>query len=139
MRVLIDTCVLSEVRRPQANPRVRSLVAAVPEADLFLSVVTIGEIVNGIVRLAPGQRRRDLETWLMQLEQLHASHILPIDTETARIWGEVTAKAAQQGRVIPAADGLIAATAMRHGLHVMTRDTPDFQTAGVLVIDPWIG
>jgi predicted nucleic acid-binding protein len=135
--MLVDTCVLSEARHPRGNPRVRQRLEAVPDADLFLSVVTIGEIVSGVARLAAGQRRRDLETWLSQLEQLYAPRILPVDLEAGRIWGEVTAKAAQQGRIVPVADGLIAATALRNGLHVMTRNSADFQAAGVLVVDPW--
>lgn len=139
MKTLIDTCVLSEVRRPQANPAVVERLDALAESDLFLSVVTIGEIVNGIGRLAQGKRRHALEEWLGQIEQLHAPRILPVDLETGRLWGEVTAKAAGQGRAIPVADGLIAATALRHGLHLMTRNSPDFQATGVLMIDPWEG
>jgi toxin FitB len=139
VRVLVDTCVLSEVRRPRPNTRVRERLESVPEADIFLSSMTIGEIVNGITRLPQGQRRRDLESWLAQIEQLYAAQILPVDIETARIWGEATARAAQRGRVVPVADGLIAATALRHGLHVMTRNSADFQATGVLLIDPWEG
>lgn len=139
MKTLIDTCVLSEVRRPQANPAVVERLDALAESDLFLSVVTIGEIANGIGRLAQGKRRHALEEWLGQIEQLHAPRILPVDLETGRLWGEVTAKAAGQGRAIPVADGLIAATALRHGLHLMTRNSPDFQATGVLMIDPWEG
>ena len=137
MRVLVDTCVLSEVQRPRPEPRVHARLAAVADDDLFLSAVTFGELVNGIARLAAGQRRRSLEAWLGQIERLHAARILPVDAEVGRIWGTVTAQAAAIGRVVPAADGLIAATALRHGLHVMTRNTPDFQATGVQVIDPW--
>jgi hypothetical protein len=135
--MLIDTCVLSEVQRPHGNLLVRQQLEAVPEADLFLSVVTIGELVKGIARLARGRRRRALQEWLQQIEQLYGPRILPIDVETARLWGEVTARAARKGIVIPASDGLIAATALRHGLQVMTRNTSDFQATGVIVLDPW--
>ncbi len=137
MRVLVDTCVLSTVHGPKANARVRQRLSETPETDLFLSVITIGEIVNGVARLAQGKRRRELEAWLTQIEQIYGSRILPVDVETGRIWGEVTAKAGKNGRVIPVADGLIAATALRHGLHVMTRNSADFQATGVLLIDPW--
>ncbi|MDP9173592.1 MAG: type II toxin-antitoxin system VapC family toxin [Planctomycetota bacterium] len=115
----------------------RQRLSETPETDLFLSVITIGEIVNGVARLAQGKRRRELEAWLTQIEQIYGSRILPVDVETGRIWGEVTAKAGKNGRVIPVADGLIAATALRHGLHVMTRNSADFQATGVLLIDPW--
>ena len=137
MRVLVDTCVLSEVRRPHPDARVLQYMQALPDADLFLSVVTIGELANGIARLDQGKRRRGLEAWLAQIEQLHGQRILPVDIETARIWGEITAKAAQLGKVIPVADGLIAATALRHGLHLVTRNSADFRATGVILIDPW--
>jgi predicted nucleic acid-binding protein len=137
MKVLIDTCVLSEMQRPAPDPRVRDQLRAIPPDDFFLSVITIGELVKGIERLPQGKRRRGLEVWLVQLTQVHAQRILPVDLETARIWGEIVARASQQGRVIPASDGLIAATALRHGLHVMTRNTADFQATGVLLVDPW--
>ena len=137
MRVLVDTCVLSEVRRPRPEARVVARLAAVPDGDLFLSLVTVGELVNGIARLPSGGRKRGLEHWLAGIEGLHGERVLPVDLETARLWGEVTARAAAAGVVVPAPDGLIAATALRHGLHVMTRDTPDFRATGALLVDPW--
>ena len=111
----------------------------IPESDLFLSVVTVGELINGIMRLAPGKRRRELDAWLSQVEQLYSPRIFPIDIETARIWGEITARASKQGNTIPTADGLIAATALRHGAHLMTRNSPHFRATGVLLLDPWQG
>ena len=76
MRVLVDTCVLSEVRRPRPDPRVAARLAAVDDADLFVSAVTVGELVNGIARLPAGKRRRGLEQWLAAVEQAHADRIL---------------------------------------------------------------
>jgi len=137
VKVLLDTNVLSEVQRPQANPLVLARLAATPSDDKFLSVVTIGEITAGIERLQTGKRRRDLEQWLAEAVRDFADRILPVDLETARAWGAVTARAAAAGRVVHAADGLIAATAVRHGLHVMTRNTSDFLGTGALLIDPW--
>jgi predicted nucleic acid-binding protein len=137
MRVLVDTCVLSEVQRPRPEPTVLARLASISHTDVFISAITFGELVIGIERLASGKRRYSLESWLSQIERLHAQRILPVDLEVGRIWGEVTARAAKVGRVVPATDGLIAATAFRHGLHVMTRNTPDFQATGVLLIDPW--
>jgi predicted nucleic acid-binding protein len=129
--------VISEVQRPQPDPKVTARLAAIPADDFFLSVITIGEIVSGISRIVPSRRRTGLEVWLARIVQLHALRILAVDLETARIWGEVTARAAASGRLAPAADALIAATAIRHGLHVVTRNTPDFQATGALLIDPW--
>lgn len=137
MKVLLDTCVVSELTRPKANSAVRDAVMALAEEDVFLSVITIGEIVNGIARLPPGQKKTALETWLGGLERDYAARILPIDGETARIWGTLTAAARRAGRAVAVADGLIAATARAHGLHVMTRNVSDFAPTGVLIVNPW--
>lgn len=137
MKVLIDTCVLSEVQQRKPNPVVVARLTSIPAEDFHLSVITIGEVRKGIERLDVGQRRTGLERWLAQMELLHAARILPVDRDVARVWGTMTAQAAKIGRVIPAADGLIAATAIHCGLHLVTRNTPDFQATGVQLIDPW--
>lgn len=137
MKYLLDTNVVSELRRVQCHPNVRARLAAIAEEDLCISVITLGEIAYGISRLEPGKRRREFEEWLDQTERFFADRLLPVDREIARLWGEITAKAAEQGRVIHAADGLIAATAIRHGLHVMTRDVTGFEATGVMLINPW--
>ena len=115
----------------------KSAVAEIPDADLYLSVLTIGEIAKGIALLAASKKKKSLATWLAGLEAQFADRIIPLDIETARIWGEMTARAQMRGIVIPAADGLLAATALRHGMHVMTRNTKHFEASGALVIDPW--
>ncbi len=104
---------------------------------MFLSVLTVGELTKGIELLAAGERKRTLRRWLETLEQDYADRILSIDTETARIWGELTAGAQTGGRTIPASDGLIAATAIRHGLHLMTRNVTDFVNTGAMLLNPW--
>jgi toxin FitB len=75
--------------------------------------------------------------WLHTLERQYADRLLPVDLETSRLWGELTAAAQKTGRIIHAADGLIAATARRHSLYVMTRKTGDFESAGALTLNPW--
>jgi predicted nucleic acid-binding protein len=137
VRVLLDTCVLSELQRPQGDPRVRARVEALDPTGVFLSVITVGELAKGIALLPEGARKRDLSSWLLGLEQRFADAILPVDAEAARVWGELTARAQSLGIQIPASDGLIAATALRHGLHVMTRNTRHFAASGALIIDPW--
>jgi hypothetical protein len=139
VRVLLDTCVLSELQRPKGDLQVRTRVAEIEPNNLYLSVVSVGELTKGIALLGESERRRHLAAWLLGLEQRFAAQILPIDTEVARLWGELTAHARLQGIQIPAADGQIAATARRHGLHVMTRNTRDFAATGAPIIDPWEG
>jgi len=137
VKVLLDTCALSELRRPAGHPGVRRVVTALNDEDLFVSVITVGEITKGIALLRESQNKRALQTWLQTLERNFADRILPIDIETSRIWGELTAAAQQAGRQVHAGDGLIAATARRHGLHVMTRNASDFEPTGVLTLNPW--
>jgi toxin FitB len=137
VRILLDTCVISELQRPGGNAHVRRRVAELAPDELHLSVITLGEAIKGIARIPDGRRKRELETWVLGLEQQFETRILPVDHEVARIWGELTARAQGHGVKIPAGEGLIAATAIRNGLHVMTRNTRDFVATGALIIDPW--
>lgn len=139
MRVLLDTCVLSELRRPKGHPGVRQAVEQLDDEDIFLSVISIGEISKGIALLGNSSKKRALETWLETLERDYADHLLPVDLETSRIWGELAARAQKAGWAVHAMDGLIAATALRHALRVMTRNTADFAPTGVSVLNPWTG
>ncbi|TWT78382.1 Toxin FitB [Posidoniimonas polymericola] len=137
MRTLLDTCVLSEIQRPQGNPRVRERLEALPPEAIFLSVLTLGGLRKGINKLAPSAKKKSLGVWFDQVVNSAEDRILPVDLETAVIWGEITASSAAKGRQIPAVDGLLAATALRHGLHLVTRNITDFVSTGVMLINPW--
>ena len=137
MKGLLDTCVVAEIGKDDGNPAVKSAVAEIATADLYLSVLTVGEIAKGIALLAAGKKKRILGSWLAGLESQFGDRILGIDVESARIWGEMTARAQKKGIIIPGTDGLLAATALRHGLHVITRNTRHFESTGALIIDPW--
>ena len=137
MKVLLDTNVISEAHRPKGSTQVRAQIAAIAERDQFVSVISIGEIAYGIARLDLGKRRQELEEWLAETERFFAEHVLPIDRDIAQLWGELTARVAKTGRTLHAADGLIAATALHHGLRLMTRNISDFQATGVFLINPW--
>ena len=137
MKALLDTNILAELVKPNGNPAVKAALDEIPTANVFLSVLTVGEIVKGIALLAPGRKKKHLTKWLAGIENQYGERVLPLDVETARIWGELTARTQKSGVVIPPTDGLLAATALRHGLHVMTRNTKHFEASGALVIDPW--
>jgi predicted nucleic acid-binding protein len=122
VRVLLDTCVLSELRHPKGNAGVRRTVDAFDSESLFVSVLSIGEIAKGIALLTESQNKRALQIWLQTLELHYGDRLLPVDLETSRIWGELTAAVQRVGRNDPAGDGLIAATGRRHGGHVMTQN-----------------
>lgn len=138
MRVLLDTCVLSELRRKNGSEAVKKAVETISAEDLYVSVITIGEIYKGIALLKDEKQRSVLQTWIGALESHYADRVLPVDLDTVRIWGELTAQAQNSGRVVPAADGLIAATARRNGLYVMTRNVRDFEPTGAMLTNPWV-
>jgi toxin FitB len=138
VKLLLDTCVLSELQKRAGSPAVQSFFDLSPSTSLFLSVITIGEITKGIALLSEGEKKRSLRAWLIGLSSQFEERILPLDQETAEIWGELSASGQQQGRSIPVADGLIAATALRHGLHVATRNTAHFVSAGAMIVNPWL-
>ena len=133
MKTLVDTNVLSEARRATGDPRVRDRLAELDPDDIYLSVITIGELVKGVEKLPKSKKRTELEAWVRVIQEHHADRILPIDLRVARIWGELTASAP---RTFPAIDSLIAATALRHDIALMTRNVRDFEGTGVRLIDP---
>lgn len=137
MRVLLDTCVISAVRRRTGNPAALAQLEKIRDRDLFLSVITIGELTKGIALLSVGNKKKQLGEWLLALERDYSERILPVDPEAARIWGELAAAAQDRGKPVSVSDGLIAATAIRHGLHMMTRNVTDFADTGVMLINPW--
>lgn len=135
MSYLLDTNLISEVARPKPNPGVLEWLAEVPPSALHLSVLSLGEIRNGVERLKPGPRREKLRVWLEQvLPAWLEDRILPIDSAVADQWGRLTAATR---RTLPAADSLIAATALTHKLRVVTHNTKDFDVPGLEVVDPW--
>lgn len=137
MKVLLDTCVLAEIRHPRGHGAVKAAVAKMPDEALFLSALTIGEIAKGIALLASGQRKQALTVWLNGLHARFNDRILPIEVETAQLWGDLTARAQKIGILMPAVDGLLSATALRYGMRIMTRNTQHFQASGAIVLNPW--
>jgi hypothetical protein len=128
---------LSELRRPKPHAGVRRAIETLRSEDLFVSVLSIGEIVKGIALLKDSQKKRALQVWLQTLERHYADRLIPIDLETSRIWGELTAVAQKAGRAVSATDGLIAASARQHGLYIMTNNAADFEAAGAPLLNPW--
>ena len=138
MKYLLDTNVLSEVRRPHPEPRVLAWLDAVDEDRLYLSAITIGEIARGVRLLDDGRRKQALAAWLeTDLRQRFGPRLLVVDGDTALAWGRIMAAARHKGRPAAALDGWIAATALRHELVLATRNTRDFENLGVTLFDPW--
>jgi toxin FitB len=138
VRYLLDTNVLSEVRRPRPEPRVLAWLDAADEDRLHLSAITIGEIARGVALLEDGRRKQELAAWLeTDLQHRFGPRLLAIDGDTALAWGQLMGEAKQKGRPVAAMDGWIAATALRHELVLVTRNTKDFENLGVRLFDPW--
>lgn len=136
MSYLVDTNVLSELRRRQPNPGVVTWFSQRPATTLFISVLTLGEIRKGIETLPDSERRLLLLDWLeVKLPAFFAGRILAVDGQVADRWGRLLAEA---GRPVPAIDSLLAATSLCHGLRLVTRNARDFSFPGLEVIDPWI-
>jgi predicted nucleic acid-binding protein len=138
MKLLLDTCVLAEFAKPTSiAPGVRTLVERHSSDALFISVVSLGEISKGIHLLPTSKRKAHLQHWMETLENEYHARLLSIDSLVADLWGELTAKTQQKGLTLPAADGLIAATAITYGLHLVTRNVDDFKHTPVLLVNPW--
>ena len=137
VNVLLDTNVLSEFLHEKGPSPADEILDRIPQEQLFVSVISMGEIQKGISLLPPGRRQRDIEAWFQDIRVYYADQILPINIEIALRWGELSAKTRRAGENIAAADLLIAATALQHGLTVMTRNVRDFTPTGVLLINPW--
>jgi toxin FitB len=131
---LLDTNVVAEVRKARADARVLAWYDGVDDAELFVSVLVVGEIQQGVTRL----RRKDprqataYEAWLARLRREFADRILPVTQDVALEWGRQSAR-----DPLPVVDGLMAATAVVFGLTVATRNVSDFERAGVTVFNPF--
>ena len=138
MRYLIDTCVLSELVKSRPSKKVVEWVKAQEELDLFLSVMTIGELHKGIAKLPPGARRDRLEGWVEQdLAVRFRNRVLPIDNEVAAKWGVMLGEAEATGESLPVIDALIGATALACDCVVVTRNVSDLERTGAEVLNPW--
>ncbi len=138
MSWLLDTCVLSEYARKAPSAKVISWLDKQLEDDLFISVISQGEIKKGILKLPDNEpRRQKLFTWLAKIEQRFAGRILPLDGATFHVWAQIAAHAELTGQPLPVMDGLLMASAQCHGLTVVTRNVQDFSVYPHL-FNPWL-
>jgi len=131
---LLDTMVLSELRKKERNPNVAAWLSGRADGELFINVVSVGEIAKGIAQKDKQDKvfAGTLRQWLDKLLLLYGDRILPVDVSIAKRWGEMSAQANYSG-----ADVLLAATAIEHGLSVVTRNVKHFKALGAKIINPW--
>ena len=136
MSFLVDTNVFSEPVKPKPDAKVVAWLRA-NESALYVSTITIGELRRGIERLPAGRRKTQFRAWLTALCDCMKGRVLSFNTSTAHVWGQLKAKWDAAGIVIPSLDSQIAATAHRHRLTVVTRNTADFAKTGVKLLNPF--
>lgn len=135
MRYLVDANVLSEPTK-QAPDRNALAWLEAHEGELVVDSIVLGELCVGVLTLPAGRRRTRLEQWFATLAE--TIDCVPWDTAVARRWAALVVELRKKGRTMPLLDGMIAATALAHGMTVATRNTRDFAKAGVGVVDPFL-
>lgn len=136
--IVLDTCVVSEAIRPHPSVNVLNWLDSLPEHQVYIPALVLGELEKGVYLLPEGKKRSALRLWLEQLRERFRGRILSFDEGTAVSWGKVTAQVERSGRRLPVIDGMLAATALRHSALLATRNTADFQDTGVELINPWV-
>ena len=139
MTFLLDTNAISEPGRPRPDGGFVDWFDAADEASIFLSVLTLGELRQGVAMLPQGSRRRELEALHVAIMRRYEAQILPVDLGVALEWGELAARHRRSGRRPSVTDELIAATARVHDLIVVTRNVADFEDSGCRILCPWSG
>lgn len=134
MKFIVDANVLSELTRPAPNARVVNWLRQ-HEADIAVTPIVLGEIEYGILLLAPGRHRRLLQQWFA--DRVRTLIVLDFDAHTASAWAKLLARIRKQATPMPIKDSLIAASALQHDLAIATRNTSDFQKAGIKIVNPF--
>ena len=131
---------ISEMVKPRPNKKVIDWVSSQNEDQLFLSVITLGEIQKSISKLSESKKKQTLKMWLQtDLLKRFSGRIVPIDAQVALTWGVIQASAEQEGIIIPSIDGLIAATGITGNMTVVTRTVSDMRPSGAMLFNPWVG
>lgn len=137
MNLLLDTCAIAELRKPEPSPPFLQWFNDCNEHLLYLSAITLGELRFGIDLLPDGKRKNDLLTWYAQLCLSYSGHIIAPSFEICELWGALRAKRKALGQPLAMAAGLIAATAFHASMGLVTRNTKDFQDLGIELLNPW--
>lgn len=136
---LLDTNIVSELRRPKPEPRVVRFVRDQPLDSLFISIVTLAEIRFGIELIAEASKRTQLNDWLThKVRPMFEQRVAPISEDVMLKWRLLVEEGRRTGHTFSQPDLLIAATALHHGLTIVTRDTSEYLKAGAAVLNPWV-
>jgi len=134
---LLDTCVFSEFSRKQPKESVVKWASTIKESEQFLSCLVLGELLHGVLRLPDGIKKKELLHWVESLSITHHKRIISVGSDVIREWAALVSRLEAQGLKPPVMDSLIAASALTHGLTLVTRNVADFQSMGVRLLNPW--
>jgi len=136
VKYLLDTNIISEIRKSHCNPRVKAFIDGLAGENLYICSITVGEICYGIEKLPPGKKKHDLAVWLYsKLPEWFDGRVISFDTDTMTEWGKIRANTA---RTMPVVDMMIASAAISHHMTLVTRNTGDFTgIEGLMLINPW--
>jgi predicted nucleic acid-binding protein len=137
MAYLLDTCAISELWKPVPNEGLLAFFNAASEEDLFLSVLSLGEIKKGIERLPAGNKKTRLRRDYLHFRARFSSRVLPVTDVVAEHWGVLDAEATRRGLHLKVIDGLLAATAILGSFTVVTRNSTDFDPTPAAWVNPW--
>jgi toxin FitB len=138
MKYILDTNVISEAINKQPNPQVMNWLRAMDAQELYLSVVTVGEIKKGVEKLSESHRKQAIKDWFEhELLIKFDGQILTVDLPVILVWGELVGELEQKGRKLPALDSLIAATAKYYGYTLVTRNEKDFAGINIIIFNPF--
>ncbi|MCP4398941.1 MAG: type II toxin-antitoxin system VapC family toxin [bacterium] len=137
MNYVLDTCIISEFIKPIPATSVVEWVATIPAEQLFLSVLTVGELKRGIMKLPESKKKAHLIAWFETLLTGYQDRIVPVDLAVAEAWGTLQAQAEAAGQKMAIIDGYIAATASAHQMMIVTRNEEDFTFCLQDVVNPW--
>ncbi len=139
MKYLLDTCVISELIKPKPDQNVLSWIQKQSENDLYLSVLTFGEIEKGIKKATNLTRKKNLQLWVENdLKKRFEGRIITIDLDVSIKWGAIQGTTELIGKSMPAIDGLIAVSGLTYNCVVVTRNTSDMLQSTVELLNPWL-
>ena len=138
MKYLLDTCIVSELIKKAPNKNVITWFQNQDESNLYLSILTFGEIQKGIEKAPDGIRKRKLELWVEEdLKKRFEGRIIPFDLKVATKWGSIQGLAEKAGKPMPAIDGLIAVSGLFYNCTVVTRNISDMEQSSAELFNPW--
>jgi predicted nucleic acid-binding protein len=136
MKYLLDTNIISEMQKSKCSQNVKSFMDKIPAEDMFISVITMGELCYGMEKLPPGKKKHELAIWLYtQVSEWFKDRVIALDTDVLLEWGKIRA---HSDRTMPVIDSQIAAMAITHHMTLVTRNVKDFKDIeGISLINPW--